>query len=386
VYVESGYPHPHGGGGAGSYVQLVGRELVKRGYQISVVATYCRECGEEQDDLGVQVYRPKFTAPLHWYLSRVPVLRQLALAVRSLETGWHIAEFINRLHRRQAINLIEYSDGGNVWLAFRHMVPYVVHLHGSRYTFLRKSNRPLTWGDWLDRQMGLWCICRADQIISPSLSMLEEVQFEANCVFPNAMILPYPLDPLLLTTRNHISSVNNDRDPRIFFAARNDPVKGGDILLQAVHLVQERIQNVEFYFYGYQPKPEDARVHGVVFLPFLPKDQLMQAYAAADICITPSLWDNSPNTIYEAMAAGKPVIASRAGGIPELVLDHQTGLLVEPRCPKQLAIAIIDLLEHPERRTVMGLSARNHIKRIAGSPRNIEQRIKMYSRVSGWKQ
>lgn len=357
-YVESGYPHPHGGGGAGSYVQLVGRELIRRGHQVSVMAAHCPQCGERQEDDGVQVYRPQVRGPLHWYLGRLPGVRQFALAVRTLEWGWRIASRINRLHRRQPVDLIEFSDGGDVWHTLRHTIPYVVHLHGSRYTFLRMSRRPVTRGDWLERQLGLWCIRRADQVISPSWAMLDEVQREAKASFDNAVVMPYPVDPRLLTTAMPTPAGTNHRTPRIFFAARNDPVKGGDILLQAIPLVRLHFPEVEFRFFGYQPQSDQAAMPGVSFKPFLPKEQLIHEYAQADICIVPSFWDNSPNTVYEAMAAAKPVIASRVGGIPELVKDSKTGLLVEPGNPQQLAQAILYLLDHSETGLKMGSNGR----------------------------
>ncbi len=381
VYVEFGYPHPHGGGGAGTYVQLVGWELVKRGHQVSVIADYCPKCGDEQNDLGVHVYRPKINSPLHWYLGRVPWIRQLALALRTLENGWHIARLINSIHRKQPINLIEYSDGGNVWMTIRHDIPYIVHLHGSRYTFLRKSSRPVSWGDWLERQLGLWCIRRADQVISPSQAILDDVKFETKERFPDAVVLPYPLDPRVLVPVNNTSSSTNGRSPLILFAARNDPVKGGDVLLQAVPLVRQRFPDVEFLFFGYQPDVMEEKVQGVKFYPFLPREELLKKYAAADICVVPSKWDNSPNTVYEAMAAAKPVIASRVGGIPELVVDHETGILVDPGSPTPLANAIIELLEDPERRCSMGKSARQQIQKIADLSNNLDRRIRIYSSV-----
>ena len=62
--------------------------------------------------------------------------------------------------------------------------------------------------------------------------------------------------------------------------------------------------------------------------------------------------------VVEAMAAGRPVVASRAGGIPELVADGRTGLLVEPGDPLALADALLTLLADPERARAMGAAGR----------------------------
>lgn len=383
LYVEFGYPHPHGGGGAGTFVQLAGRELVKRGHQVSVIAAHCPQCGEHQEDESVQIYRPQSTGPLHWYASRVPLLKILAMSIRTLEIGWRVARQIDQIHQRQPINLIEFSDWGDVWHTLRHTIPYIVHLHGSRYTFLRMSGRPTNSGDWLERKIGLWCIRKADQIVSPSQAMLEAVQDEAGMVFPGAVVKPYPLDPRLLSIPHTSTSTNDQQSTKIFFAARNDPVKGGDVLIRAIPLIRRDFPNVKFNFFGYQPSPELAALAGEAasFNPFLPKEQLLQEYAQSDICVIPSFWDNSPNTIYEALASAKPVVVSRAGGMPELVVEGETGFLFDPGSSEHLAEVIKSLLANPSKILSMGQAARQHILSISELSKDVDQRVEIYLRL-----
>jgi glycosyltransferase involved in cell wall biosynthesis len=80
--------------------------------------------------------------------------------------------------------------------------------------------------------------------------------------------------------------------------------------------------------------------------------------AAADVVVHPSvLPDSYPNAVREAMVLGKPVIGTRVGGIPRLVADGETGLLVEPDDAPALAGALKNLLDSPERRARMGEAA-----------------------------
>jgi L-malate glycosyltransferase len=80
--------------------------------------------------------------------------------------------------------------------------------------------------------------------------------------------------------------------------------------------------------------------------------------AALDVLILPSVEDEDfPNVILEAMALGKPVIASRLAGTPEQVLDGRTGLLVEPRNVAQLAEAVFQLIDNANLRSSMGQAA-----------------------------
>jgi glycosyltransferase involved in cell wall biosynthesis len=76
----------------------------------------------------------------------------------------------------------------------------------------------------------------------------------------------------------------------------------------------------------------------------------------------PSANENSPNTLAEAMVSGLPVIATSVGGIPSMVEHGKTGWLVPPHNPPDLANAILDLLNNPEKRTRLGQAARQRAR------------------------
>ena len=85
----------------------------------------------------------------------------------------------------------------------------------------------------------------------------------------------------------------------------------------------------------------------VRFTGTLDRAGMAALYASADVCINPSLTDNSPNSVLEAMAAGVPVVSTNVGGVPYIVQDGHNGLLVPPADPQALAAALTRLLQDP---------------------------------------
>lgn len=100
-------------------------------------------------------------------------------------------------------------------------------------------------------------------------------------------------------------------------------------------------------------------------------------YSAADIFIIPSLEDNLPNTVLEAMACGTPVLGAAVGGIPDMVRPGVTGMLVPPKDVAALASAIVQLLRNPEDLREMRLNCR----RIALEEYPLDLQARRYSRL-----
>ncbi len=88
------------------------------------------------------------------------------------------------------------------------------------------------------------------------------------------------------------------------------------------------------------------------------RDDMASVYAALDLVVAPSRWEGFGLMLIEAMAAGRPIVATRVGAIPEIVRDGRTGVLVEPRDAQALARAITGMLDDPQRRIAMGEAGR----------------------------
>lgn len=92
-------------------------------------------------------------------------------------------------------------------------------------------------------------------------------------------------------------------------------------------------------------------------------EELPDWYAMSDLFVHPAIWDEPFGmTLTEAMGCGRPVVSTRAGGIPEIVVDGHTGLLVPPGDAPALAEAILALAADPARRAAMGARGRERLK------------------------
>lgn len=144
--------------------------------------------------------------------------------------------------------------------------------------------------------------------------------------------------------------------------------KGIDILLRAVPAVVEKYPTVCILIVG--EGPERDYLEGLaaqmeirartVFPGFL--DDIPGILAAVDILVLPSLKEAAGGVVREAMAARKPVVASRVGGLPESVVDGKTGFLVSPEDHEALGRSIIELLDNPVLRERFGKAGREQAK------------------------
>lgn len=131
--------------------------------------------------------------------------------------------------------------------------------------------------------------------------------------------------------------------------------KGVDVLLEALASVRRPVR-LEIFGDGSQRSSLEslARALGidVSFQGFV--DGVRERLEDVDLFVLPSRAENFPIAVLEAMAVGLPVVATRVGGVPELVADEETGLLVEPGDAPQLAAAIERCAADPELRRVLG--------------------------------
>jgi glycosyltransferase involved in cell wall biosynthesis len=161
--------------------------------------------------------------------------------------------------------------------------------------------------------------------------------------------------------------------PAIVSVAGMYPRKGISELMQAFDQVAQTIPEAHLYLVGGGPEPdrlafaeEAAKLRSAPHIHFEGFQALSQAYMlACDIFVLASRRDSCPLVLAEAREAGCAIIASDVDGIPESLDFGQAGILVPPQSPKELASAILLLLQNPDLRRDWQLKARTNIERFS---------------------
>ncbi|MBI2107392.1 glycosyltransferase family 4 protein [Candidatus Woesearchaeota archaeon] len=130
--------------------------------------------------------------------------------------------------------------------------------------------------------------------------------------------------------------------------------KGVEYLIKSFPLIKEKMKNAKLHIVGDGPERNKLEQlsrelnieNDVKFFGKIPHDKVIEAYGEAKILVMPSIWmENSPFVLYEAMSAGKPVVASNRGGIVDLVRNGVNGAIVEPANPEEIAKNVIKILK-----------------------------------------
>ena len=149
------------------------------------------------------------------------------------------------------------------------------------------------------------------------------------------------------------------------------PIKGPEYLLKAMKYVWQKYPETSLIFVGKGELDIDLRARAletstngkVKFLGW--REDIDEIMPVFDMLVLPSLNEGMGRVLVEAMAAGKPVVASSVGGIPDLVQDGRTGYLVPPADEKALAEAIKKLLDDPEKAWEMGQNGKQHCQQFS---------------------
>jgi len=170
----------------------------------------------------------------------------------------------------------------------------------------------------------------------------------------------------------------------ICVVGRLSPEKGHSYFVEAFKIVSGMHSNIKAIFVG-EGQERGAltkQIHQtglddkIILAGF--QEDVNPFYHACDIVALPSLTEGMPNAALEAMMFAKPVVASNVGGIPEVVIDRETGYLVASQSPGALADALGDLIRNQQKRKDLGLAGKKKVETEFNPGTRVSKVFKMY--------
>jgi phosphatidylinositol alpha-1,6-mannosyltransferase len=259
-------------------------------------------------------------------------------------------------------------------------VPFVVALKGIIADELRNER------GWVRTLLGIQAgwertnVHRADRVVVPSRYSARVASELYGLPPARIAVVPEPIDLGEWRRRFAAAERRVSSRPTVLSVARMYPRKRLDDLLRAAVALRRRIPDVQVRIVGEGPESDRLRrLHAdlglgenAVLLGEVSRAQLSVEYVSADCFCLPTIQEGFGLVFAEAMAAGLPVVACRAAAVPEIVADGQTGVLVPPERPDELAMAMETVLMNHGFRKGLADEARRRVEaydldRVAGA-------------------
>ena len=271
---------------------------------------------------------------------KVPLLSSIVFIFRSFFALMKIAKEADIIHAHQALSPIV----APCLINLLYGKAFIVTCHGSEIRVLHRNLFiKLVQRVMLARAKHIFCISKEIASI-----LIGEYQLSANKI---SIISDGYDDELVLKLKQRLCKEEIAPEKRLVCVANLRPKKDHMTLLEGFSKVAQKLTYVHLYLIGdgilrpmlenYCIKRDLKNVH---FLGKQSYEKTLEFVSKADIFILTSVEEAMSNAIIEALALGKPIIATRVGGIPEVIKDGTNGLLIPPRSPEHVAQAIDRLL------------------------------------------
>jgi glycosyltransferase involved in cell wall biosynthesis len=306
-----------------SHFRALGEELARRGHQVTILL----------DSLAQDFAAPHGNPAVLVWPSRRPTKLKDALFLRRLLAQQKPDCLIANFASVNLMTLLGWLSGVRARVVWYHTI----------YEAIKIDNKQAAWKRKLLTLRKRWVYNFATQLVPVSRAAQKDLCAVYGVPPTKCQVFYNPLDDPLTATPATQTATNGTR--QIVCVGRFDQVKGQDVLIRAARLLKPDFPHLKINFVGGGVLQEScqklAQTLGVeelcVFRGNQPHDEVLNAIKAAELSVVPSRIDNCPLTVIESLACGKPLVASKVGGIPELLEHGAEGFLVPPNDPSALA-------------------------------------------------
>lgn len=375
AFLTPEYPHAKTGtsGGLGTSIKTLALGLKAQGCSV-LVLVYGQKKDAIFDDEGIAIHQIKNIKlkGLSWYLTRKK-----------------LQKIINTLHSNNELDVVEAADWTGITSFIQPNCPIVIRLHGSDTYFCHLDNRPVKWINKFHEKRALQ---KANEHISVSAytAQLTNRLFELN---KNFTVIPNSIN----TSEFTYSEEAFTEYPVILYFGTLIRKKGLLELPLIFNKVIEQQPNAQLYLVGrdsadiisgnsstwlmMQPLFTKEALLNVTYFGGVPFDEIKKHIQKANMCVFPTFAEALPVSWIEAMAMGKPIVASDIGWATELIDDGINGFLVNPTDHLEYAAKINRLLQDEELRKKIGTAARNSAVEKFNITRVAKQSMSFYEKL-----
>jgi glycosyltransferase involved in cell wall biosynthesis len=310
----------------------IATHLAKLGHSVDVITSFEKGVPQNYKENGFWVHRIKYLNTK--YIGMVSFWLKSLFVLRNANPDIIFAQ-----------DLLMSVSGWLFRLLYRR--PYIVCGQGSD-VFLSKKN---------ERMLYKMTLKNANAVVALSNQMKNEM----NNIYPrNIFVIPNGIDPGIysgISKSDMRKKFNIPADTSILICvARLDPVKGISYLLQSLPNIVRQFDKTKLIIIGGGQIREELESLAislglgryVEFIGEVAYELVPEYLAMADVFVLPSLSEGLPVSVLEAMASGLPVVSTKVGGLPAIIIDNWNGFLVEPGNPRLLSEKIIFLMHNKD--------------------------------------
>ncbi len=371
------------GGGVDPYVRTTAQYLVEKGHTVHIIYSNKPEWNPGLKNLHIhEVSQP---SPFHYYIAKAGLSNtQYPTLVRQRGASANLAKKLKAIREKQGLDIVELTESASDSSLYKE-IPYIYKMHGSGWTFRHYCEDRKYYKFQIENERDM--ILAAQQVHSLSRSLADFIA--GACEVPRRLITvtPYPI---------HIEEFKPAGPPpngppyRLMAVGRLEKRKGTHTLVAALQKVWEKEPETHLHLYGSDKDygkrqieaaiPPDVHKGRIHFEGFVRRETLIERYQQTHVYVTPTRYETFGYTILEAMACGRPVIASDIGPVPELVRHEDTGWLFPRDNADALAQTILTALKNPEQREQFGKEGRRIAERY-NTEAILTQQLTLYEKV-----
>jgi glycosyltransferase involved in cell wall biosynthesis len=359
-------------GGSAEAVMQIGERLLRKGHEVKIITGLTED---PQEDL--EGYTQRARVPI----IVIPALRREVNPFLDLSALCRLYRLIKRenpeivhTHTSKAGILGRWA----AWLAGVKVIIHSTHGHVFYGYFGRLKTKMFLWMEKLTAGI-------THRITTLSNLEIDDYQRLGLAEREKFVAIPYGIDTSSLKFTQSREEVRRGlglypEDRVVGWVGRLVPVKDCGTFLQAASLIEKvppthpspsrgegEGGGIRFLVVGDGPErqkmEEMTKQLGIEVIFTGMRNDVYDIMSSIDLFVLSSLNEGLGRVLLEAMAAGRTIVATKVGGVPEVVEDDVTGILVSPSDPEGMASAIMEILAHPERMTIMGEQGRKKVER-----------------------